>query len=47
MICAFHYFSGSNAGQMLSGVPPLWPALMVASSAFQAGASIMKVAMVI
>ncbi|XP_022951312.1 protein CLT2, chloroplastic [Cucurbita moschata] len=34
--------SGSNAGQMLSGVPPLWPALMVASSAFQAGASIMK-----
>ncbi|KAG7020259.1 Protein CLT2, chloroplastic [Cucurbita argyrosperma subsp. argyrosperma] len=37
--------SGSNAGQMLSGVPPLWPALMVASSAFQAGASIMKVAM--
>ncbi|XP_023522946.1 protein CLT2, chloroplastic-like isoform X2 [Cucurbita pepo subsp. pepo] len=27
---------------MLSGVPPLWPALMVASSAFQAGASIMK-----
>ncbi|CAK9313019.1 unnamed protein product [Citrullus colocynthis] len=34
--------SGSNAGQMLSGVAPLWPMLMVASSACQAGASIMK-----
>lgn len=32
---------------MLSGVAPLWPMLMVASSACQAGASIMKVAMVI
>lgn len=45
VICAFRYFSGStsNAGQMLSGVAPLWSALMVASSACQAGASIMKV----
>ncbi|XP_022132091.1 protein CLT2, chloroplastic-like [Momordica charantia] len=34
--------STSNAGQMLSGVAPLWSALMVASSACQAGASIMK-----
>ncbi|XP_062164842.1 protein CLT2, chloroplastic [Alnus glutinosa] len=34
--------SGSNAGQMLSGVEFVWPALMIASSAFQAGASIIK-----
>lgn len=41
------YFSGSDAGQILSGVAPLWPVLMVVSSACQAAASIMKVAMVI
>lgn len=34
--------SGSDGGQMLSGVEFLWPALMIASSAFQAGASILK-----
>lgn len=34
--------SGSNGGQMLSGVEFVWPALMVASSAVQAGASILK-----
>ncbi|GMY24840.1 protein CLT2, chloroplastic, partial [Fagus crenata] len=35
-------WSGSNADQMLSGVDFVWPALMIASSAFQAGASIIK-----
>ncbi|KAG5543776.1 hypothetical protein RHGRI_016509 [Rhododendron griersonianum] len=35
--------SGSDAGQMLSGIGFLWPVLMIASSAFQAGASILKV----
>ncbi|PRQ21056.1 putative chloroquine-resistance transporter [Rosa chinensis] len=35
--------SGSNSGQMLSGVEPVWPLLMIASSAFQAGAFIIKV----
>ncbi|XP_048226762.1 protein CLT2, chloroplastic isoform X2 [Ricinus communis] len=34
--------SGSNADQMLSGVEFIWPALMIISSAFQAGASIIK-----
>ncbi|KAM4069286.1 hypothetical protein ACB094_12G078400 [Castanea mollissima] len=34
--------SGSNADQMLSGVDFMWPVLMIASSAFQAGASIIK-----
>ncbi|XP_059631237.1 protein CLT2, chloroplastic [Cornus florida] len=34
--------SGSDTGQMLSGIGLLWPALMIASSAFQAGASILK-----
>ncbi|XP_058221217.1 protein CLT2, chloroplastic isoform X1 [Rhododendron vialii] len=34
--------SGSDAGQMLSGIGFLWPVLMIASSAFQAGASILK-----
>ncbi|KAK4571973.1 hypothetical protein RGQ29_030389 [Quercus rubra] len=34
--------SGSNADQMLSGVDFKWPVLMIASSAFQAGASIIK-----
>ncbi|XP_031279216.1 protein CLT2, chloroplastic [Pistacia vera] len=34
--------SGSNAGQMLSGVEFVWPAIMIASCAFQAGASIIK-----
>ncbi|KAB2628738.1 crt-like protein 1 [Pyrus ussuriensis x Pyrus communis] len=34
--------SGSDSGQMLSGVESIWPALMIASSAFQAGASIIK-----
>lgn len=28
---------------MLSGIEFIWPALMIASSAFQAGASIIKV----
>ncbi|KAK6940267.1 Chloroquine-resistance transporter-like [Dillenia turbinata] len=34
--------SGSSADQMLSGVEFIWPALMIASAAFQAGASIIK-----
>ncbi|KAH9690270.1 protein CLT2 [Citrus sinensis] len=34
--------SGSNSGQMLSRVDFLWPSMMIASSAFQAGASIIK-----
>ncbi|KAG5543793.1 hypothetical protein RHGRI_016522 [Rhododendron griersonianum] len=34
---------GSEAGQMLSGIGFLWPVLMIDSSAFQAGASILKV----
>ncbi|TXG52646.1 hypothetical protein EZV62_021815 [Acer yangbiense] len=34
--------SGSTAGQMLSGVEFIWPAIMIASCAFQAGASIIK-----
>ncbi|KAF8404733.1 hypothetical protein HHK36_009622 [Tetracentron sinense] len=34
--------SGSDEGQMLSEVEFIWPALMIASSAFQAGASILK-----
>ncbi|KAK4489969.1 hypothetical protein RD792_000623 [Penstemon davidsonii] len=34
--------SGSNTGQLLSGVRILWPALMIAACAFQAGASIVK-----
>ncbi|PNX92764.1 crt 1-like protein, partial [Trifolium pratense] len=34
--------SGSNAGQMLSKVDFFWPALMIVSCAFQAGASIIK-----
>ncbi|PKA49820.1 hypothetical protein AXF42_Ash004362 [Apostasia shenzhenica] len=34
--------SGSSNGQLLSGVGFQWPALMVVSSAFQAGASILK-----
>ncbi|XP_004501668.1 protein CLT2, chloroplastic isoform X2 [Cicer arietinum] len=34
--------SGSNAGQMLSEVEFFWPALMIVSCAFQAGASIIK-----
>ncbi|XP_039114198.1 protein CLT2, chloroplastic [Dioscorea cayenensis subsp. rotundata] len=34
--------SGSSEGQFLSQIGFLWPALMVASSAFQAGASILK-----
>ncbi|BBG95879.1 chloroquine-resistance transporter-like transporter 2 [Prunus dulcis] len=34
--------SGSDSGQMLSGVESMWPVLMIASSAFQAGASIIK-----
>ncbi|KAJ7965886.1 protein CLT2, chloroplastic [Quillaja saponaria] len=34
--------SGSNAGQMLSGVQFFWPALMISSSAFQAGSSVIK-----
>ncbi|KAL6578426.1 hypothetical protein OROMI_010754 [Orobanche minor] len=34
--------SGGNNSRMLSGIGPLWPAVMIASSAFQAGASIVK-----
>ncbi|XP_043712689.1 protein CLT2, chloroplastic [Telopea speciosissima] len=34
--------SGSNDSQMLTKVEFIWPALMLASSAFQAGASIIK-----
>ncbi|CAL5204567.1 unnamed protein product [Lathyrus oleraceus] len=34
--------SGSNAGQRLSKVDFFWPALMIVSCAFQAGASIIK-----
>ncbi|CAF2149629.1 hypothetical protein BRARA_A01451 [Brassica rapa] len=34
--------SGSGADQTLSGIGLLWPAVMIASSAFQAGASIIK-----
>ncbi|KAI7741679.1 hypothetical protein M8C21_002746 [Ambrosia artemisiifolia] len=34
--------SGSESGQMLSGVGLLWPIMMVVSSAFQAGATIIK-----
>lgn len=34
--------SGANDGQILSGVKLIWPALIIASSAFQAGASILK-----
>ncbi|RXH92587.1 hypothetical protein DVH24_033483 [Malus domestica] len=37
-----NFSSGSDSGQMLSGVESIWPALMIASSAFQAGASIIK-----
>ena len=39
----FHNDSGSSADQMLSGVEFIWPAVMIISSAFQAGASIIKV----
>ncbi|XP_078178350.1 protein CLT2, chloroplastic-like isoform X2 [Carex rostrata] len=34
--------SGSNKGQFMSQVDPLWPALMIASAAFQSVASILK-----
>ncbi|PSS31573.1 hypothetical protein CEY00_Acc04846 [Actinidia chinensis var. chinensis] len=34
--------SGSDTNQMLSGIGFVWPMLMIASSAFQAGASILK-----
>ncbi|GAV66859.1 hypothetical protein CFOL_v3_10369 [Cephalotus follicularis] len=34
--------SGRNAGHMLSGAEFRWPAIMIASCAFQAGASIIK-----
>ncbi|XP_066359220.1 protein CLT2, chloroplastic-like [Miscanthus floridulus] len=39
--------SGGNEGHLLSEVKLIWPALMVASSAFQAGASILKEAVFI
>ncbi|KAL0001143.1 hypothetical protein SO802_014924 [Lithocarpus litseifolius] len=42
IVCIFHTCGGSNADQMLSGVDFMWPVLMIASSAFQAGASIIK-----
>ncbi|XP_057469860.1 protein CLT2, chloroplastic-like isoform X2 [Actinidia eriantha] len=35
-------FGGSDAKQMLSGIDFVWPMLMIASSAFQASASILK-----
>ncbi|KAL3504882.1 hypothetical protein ACH5RR_034723 [Cinchona calisaya] len=38
----FAVVSGSDDGQMLSGIGLIWPLLMIASSAFQAGASIIK-----
>ncbi|CAN4092316.1 unnamed protein product [Withania somnifera] len=34
--------SGSDSNQMLAGIAYVWPALMVASSAFQAAASVVK-----
>lgn len=43
VICVLCNCSGSDSGQMLSGVESMWPVLMIASSAFQAGASIIKV----
>lgn len=43
VICACCNCSGSNSGQMLSGVEFSWPAVMIASSAFQASASVIKV----
>jgi len=39
--------SGANEGQFLSEVQLIWPALMIISSAFQAGASILKEAVFI
>ncbi|XP_025807606.1 protein CLT2, chloroplastic-like isoform X2 [Panicum hallii] len=39
--------SGANEGQFLSEVQLIWPALMITSSAFQAGASILKEAVFI
>ncbi|RCV19048.1 hypothetical protein SETIT_3G352700v2 [Setaria italica] len=39
--------SGANEGQFLSGVQLIWPTLMITSSAFQAGASILKEAVFI
>ncbi|KAM1023357.1 hypothetical protein EV2_045303 [Malus domestica] len=41
-VVLYLHSSGSDSGQMLSGVESIWPALMIASSAFQAGASIIK-----
>lgn len=38
-----HNCSGSEQDQILSGVGVVWPTLMIASSAFQAVASILKV----
>ncbi|CAI9095004.1 OLC1v1030854C2 [Oldenlandia corymbosa var. corymbosa] len=38
----FAVMSGSDNGQMLTGTGLFWPALMVVSCAFQAGASIVK-----
>ena len=43
LCCVLHDFSGNDSGQMLAGVESVWPLLMIASSAFQAGASIIKV----
>lgn len=46
IVWALNFFiddSGSENGQMLSGVGLLWPIMMVVSSAFQAGATIIKV----
>ncbi|KAL6012642.1 hypothetical protein ACLOJK_003131 [Asimina triloba] len=41
-VCMFSNCSGSNDTQLLSQMEFLWPALMIASSAFQAAASIIK-----
>ncbi|KAK9023449.1 hypothetical protein V6N11_003669 [Hibiscus sabdariffa] len=39
--------SGSDTGQMLSGIELMWPGVMIASAAFQAGASIIKLVLFI
>ncbi|OEL35867.1 Protein CLT2, chloroplastic [Dichanthelium oligosanthes] len=43
----FAVASGANKGEFLSEVQLIWPALMISSSAFQAGASILKEAVFI
>lgn len=43
IVCCFCNCSGSETSQVLSGVKLMWPGVMIASAAFQAGASIIKV----